>query len=259
MEPTLRAVLRSADCQVGTPGEPGFHQVTVGRSDVLVTRLPDGAVVAFSAECPHQATPLDVATFFEGKLRCGRHLYLYDLRTGENLLPARDASPEALRRLKPGYLPVHHAEERDGWIWVADKPEPAPPCYDPAAERPLPPGAPTTPPVPATVTTPAASPAAAGRAGGPVEHPPETVSVRVGQQFELVVVTSPRPAHMWRSAVSADEVAIVSEGFAPDQPPRHVARLVARVPGEAEVRFTYATPWDPKPVETRSFVVRVEP
>lgn len=260
MAPTFHAVLRSADCTIGTPGEPGFHRVNAGRSEVLVTRLPGGEVVAFASVCPHQATPLDASTFWEGRLRCGRHLYLYDLHTGENVLPARDASPEALRRLRPGYLPVHRAEERDGWIWVAERPEPAPACYDPAAERPLPPGAVATPaPAPPGAAAPGPVPAPAATAG-PVEHETETVEVRVGEEFELVLATSPRPAHMWRSDVSAAPgVAVVSEGFAPDQPPRHIARLVARTCGEAEVRFTYATPWDPKPVETRSFVVRVEP
>lgn len=255
VEPTFHPVLRSGECVVGPPGEPGFHKVLAGPSEVLVTRMAGGEVVAFAAECPHQATPLDAASFFEGKLRCGRHLYLYDVETGENLLPARDASPEALRRLKPGYLPIHRVEESDGWIHVAESPEPAPPCYDPAAERPLPPGSTASPPA-APAPAPAAV-AAAAAAAGPVEHPPESLDVRVGEEFELVLATSPRPAHMWRSAVSAPAVAMVSEGFAPDQPPRHVARLVAKAPGDAEVRFTYGTPWSAESVEARSFVVRV--
>lgn len=250
MGPTLRAVVRSADCVAGPPGEPDFHHVQIGGADILVGRMPGGNVVAFSAECPHQATPLEGATFFEGKLRCGRHLYLYDVETGENVLPARDSSPEALRRLKPGYLPVHQAEERDGWIWVAESPLPAPACFDPAAEQPLPVGVQAAAPV---AVAPAAQPAS-----GPVEHPPETVDVRVGDEFELVLATLPRPAHMWHSAASTG-LAVVSERFAPDQPPRHVARLVAHAAGDAEVTFTYATPWDPTPAEIRSFVVRVTP
>jgi nitrite reductase/ring-hydroxylating ferredoxin subunit len=253
VDATFHRVLRSDECVAGPPGEPGFADVQVGDADLLVTRMADGRVVAFAADCPHQATPLEGATFFEGKLRCGRHLYLYDLTTGENVLPARDASPEALRRLKPGYLPVHRVEERDGWIWVAEEPEPAPACFDPDAERPLPPGV----AVPAAPAAPQAAPS--GPASGPLEHPTESREVRVGEEFELVLATSPRPAHMWRSAVLAAGVAVVSEGFAPDQPPRHVARLVAQAPGEVEVRFTYATPWDPKPVEIRTFLVRVAP
>lgn len=242
MERSFRAVLRSEEVVVGTPGEPGFHRAKVGRREVLVTRLPDGEAVAFSAICPHQATPLDSATFWDGQLRCGRHLYLYDVHTGENLLPARTSPPEALAKLKPGYLPVHRVEEREGWIWVAEAPEPAPRESHPAFAQP----APARP-----VTAPAAPPA------GPVEHRLETVAVRVGEEFDLVLATTPRPAHLWRSAVSGS-VAIVSEGFAPDPPPRHIARLVARTGGEAEVSFSYATPWDPTPVEIRSFVVRAE-
>jgi len=230
-------------------------EVRAGESDLLVTRMDGGRVVAFAAECPHQATPLDAASFFEGKLRCGRHLYLYDLETGENVLPARDASPEALRRLKPGYLPIHRVEERDdGWIWVAETPEPAPACFDPEAERPLSPGT----PAPSATAAPAAA-AAAAPASGPVVQPPETMDVRVGEEFQLVLATTPMPAHMWRSAVPAGGVAMVSEAFAPDQPPRHIARLVAQAPGEVEVRFSYGTPWGPTPTEVRTFVVRVAP
>lgn len=234
----MRAVVRSADCVAGPPNEPEFHRVRVGTADLLVARMPDGEVVAFSAECPHQATPLEGATFWEGKLRCARHLYLYDLATGENVLPTRESSPEALRRLKPGFLPVHRAEERDGWVWVEETPQPAPPCFDPAAERVMPP----------TSTA----------VLDPTEQPTQTVDVRVGEEFELVLGTTPRPAHMWRSAVPAS-VAVVSEGFAPDQPPRHIARLVARAPGDVEVTFTYGRPWDAEPAETRTFSVRVAP
>ena len=232
---------------MGTAGEPGFHRVRVGRAEVLVTRLPSGEAVAFAADCPHQQTPLDAATFWDGKLRCGRHQYLYDVHTGANVLPARDAPPEAMHKLKPGYLPIHPVEERDGWIWVADAPEPPPATYDPELER-----SPRTPPPPSPPTAPAAP-------SGPVDGGTETRRVRVGEEFELVLPTTPRPAHMWRVSVASGGVAVVSEAFAPDAPPRHVARLVARVGGDAEVRCTYATPWAQEPAETRRFLVRVDP
>ena len=135
MAGAFEAVLRSEDCRLGRPGEPGFRQVQVGQAELLVTRLPGGDVVAFAAECPHLSTPLDGATLRDGHLRCARHLYQYDLRTGENVVPAREARPESMWKLKPGYLRVHRAEERDGWIWVAEAPEPPPPGYDPALER----------------------------------------------------------------------------------------------------------------------------
>lgn len=247
---SFKAVVRSEDCVAGTPAEPGFHRAQVGRHDVLVTRLPDGEVVAFAAICPHQDTPLETASFFEGKLRCGRHLYLYDVHTGENLLPARTASPESLCKLKPGYLPVHQVEERDGWVWVADAPDPPPASYDPEAER-MPVGRPGR-----AAVAPAAPPAPPAAPAGPVAHPPEALSARPGESIELVLPTTPKPAHMWRGTVPA-ALRVVSEGFAPDPPPRHVVRLEAVAAGRYEVAYVYATPWDPAPAETRTFVITV--
>lgn len=134
-EPRWEAVLRSGDCVADDDDGPAFAAVRVGDADLLVTRLPGGEVVAFAAECPHLSTPLDGATRRDGRLRCARHLYEYDLRTGENLVPARDAPPASLWRLKPGYLSRHRVQERDGWILVADRPEPPPAAYDADLER----------------------------------------------------------------------------------------------------------------------------
>lgn len=240
----LKAVLRSEDCGAGTPGQPAFHAVRVGGADLLVVRLDGGEVVAFSAECPHLSTPLEGATFWDGHLRCARHLYLYDVHTGENVLPAREAQPDAMWKLRPGYLAVHRAEERDGWIWVAETPEPPPPGYDAELER-----SPRA----------AAPPAAAPVPSGPVEHGPEAATVRVGEELELVLPTTPRPAHLWRASVASAVVAVVAEGFAPDPPARHMVRLVGRSVGEAEVRCTYATPWSGEPAECRTYLVRVLP
>jgi nitrite reductase/ring-hydroxylating ferredoxin subunit len=128
-------VLRSEDCVAGTDGEPRFVEVSVGGADLLVARLSDGDVVAFAAVCPHLATPLEGATLRSARLRCARHLYEYDVRTGENVVPARQARPDLLWKLRPGYLAVHRVEERDGWIRVATTPEPPPTAYDAGLER----------------------------------------------------------------------------------------------------------------------------
>lgn len=109
--------------------------MSVGGADLLVARLADGEVVAFAARCPHLATPLEGATLRGANLRCARHLYEYDVRTGENVDPARDARRDMLWRLKPGYLAVHRVDERDGWIRVAVAPDPPPAAYDPDLER----------------------------------------------------------------------------------------------------------------------------
>lgn len=129
-------MLRSEECAAGTPEQPAFSEVQVGGADLLVTRLASGEAVAFAARCPHLGTPLEGATLRDGNLRCARHLYGYDVRTGENVEPARGARRDLLWRLRPGYLAVHRVEEHDGWVWVADVPDPPPAAYDPDAERP---------------------------------------------------------------------------------------------------------------------------
>jgi nitrite reductase/ring-hydroxylating ferredoxin subunit len=249
LQPLLRA-LRSDECTVGTAQEPGMRQVRVGSAWVLVARLAGGEVVAFSTTCPHQATPLDDATVWDGYLRCPRHQYLYDLATGENVLPTRDHEPGSLWKLKPGYLPVHRVEERDGWIFVAERPEPPPPAYDPALEQPpardrAAPGAVPAPALPA--------------ASGPVEHPVRTVDARLGEEVELTLPTSFSPGHMWTVDVDGGTMKVRGQRFQPGDQPVQLVRLWAGAPGPVTVRCSYATPWGGTPKEVRTFVVHVRP
>lgn len=243
-KPSFQSVLPSSELPAAGD-EPQIRRVRVGRTSVLVSRLADGVVVAFGATCPHQDTPLEAATFWDGHLRCALHNYLYDPRTGENVLPRRDARPENLWKLKPGYLPTYRVEEHDGWIWVADQPDAPPPGYDPSLEtRPSKPtrSEPLPLPPPAPV--------------GPVEHPSEEISVLVGETFELFLPTTFRPGYMWRVEVPAG-LASLGERFLPGEQARHLINLVAQAPGEATVRCAYARPWEATPAEVRNIVVRV--
>lgn len=215
-----------------------------GAADVLVARLASGEVVAFSPRCPHQGTTLEDATEWDGNLRCPRHLYLYDPRTGENVLPARETRPEALWKLKPGYLSVHRVEERDGWVWVADEPEPPPAAYDPRLEQ-----------RPAGLPAPAAADSAT-EVAGPVEHPVQTVEAAVGKPFDVVLPTSVRPGHFWQVELDGP-LAVVSQGMDSGASPGYRAVLVASGAGEATMRWSYGRPWDREPAEVRTFVVRV--
>ena len=250
----FRAVLRSDELP-RPDGRPEIRRVLLDGVPVLVARLEQGEVVAFGDVCPHQDTSLDRATFWDGNLRCPLHNYLYDPRTGENVLPARDARPENLWKLKPGFLRTHRVEERDGTVWVAERPEPPPTAYDAALERPprrfgfgrpagLAAGAPPPP-----------APGPAAGEDGPVEHPAEDVDVAVGQPFDLLLPTTFRPGYTWRVQVPAG-LASVSERFQPGEQARHCVTLVAREPGPATVRCAYARPWEDTPAEVRTFVVR---
>ena len=249
---SLVRAMASGDLPAGAPTAPALRRVTVGRTEVLLARLQSGQVVAFAAACPHEGTSLQDATFWDGKVRCPRHLYLYDPRSGENVLPAREAKPENLWKLKPGYLPVHRVEERDGWIWVDDAPRPPPPAYDPALER-RPPGARRSV---AVIPPPEPEPPA-----GPVEHPAETVRVRAGEVLELRLPTAPRPGHAWRVEVSGTALGLVGQVFEPDPEPTVTVRLSAPVAGEATVRCAYLRPWDgpEAAAEVRRYEVEIGP
>jgi nitrite reductase/ring-hydroxylating ferredoxin subunit/predicted secreted protein len=257
----LVRTLPSEECPLGTPQEPELRLVRVGDHDVMLVRLEDGTVAGVAGHCPHQGTDLGDASFFDGLLRCPRHLYLYDPRTGENVVPARDARPENLWKLRPGYLPTYRVEERDGWIWVAPEPSPPPPGYDPERERRPPPSG-WRRSADAAEPRPEPPPAAQG----PVEHPTKTVRVRPGATFELRLPISARPGHVWRVEVTPP-LKVLSEqydpgtasGHAGGSPPRHRVRLAAKGEGVATVRCAYARPWDTEPAEVRAYVVRVEP
>ncbi|MDQ2827231.1 MAG: Rieske 2Fe-2S domain-containing protein [Actinomycetota bacterium] len=251
MDEALVRALPSADLLAESPGEPNIRMVTVEGVDVLLGRLADGPVVAFAARCPHQQTNLEDATFFDGLVRCPLHVYLYDPRTGANVLPARDADPANIWKLKPGYLPIYPVEERDGWIWVGPDPCPPPGSFRPELERP-------------PTVAPGAAASTAGRAttdalpAGPVLHPSRTLRVAPGATFSLRLPTTPKPGFAWRVETGGPLLAVVEERFDFGDPPRHLIRVVARGEGESTLRCLYARPWDAQPAEVRTYVVRVE-
>ncbi|MGI9021908.1 MAG: Rieske 2Fe-2S domain-containing protein, partial [Acidimicrobiales bacterium] len=248
----LVRVMPSHDCPLGTPQEPELRIVTVADTEIILVRLAEGDVTAFASRCPHQGTHLVDASFFDGRLRCPYHLYLYDPRTGENVVPCRDARPGNLWKLKPGYLPTYRVEERDGWIWVAPRPLPPPPSYDPDRER-RPVGTRLADPDP---------PGPSGPAPTTVDHPTKTVRVPPGTTFEVRLPVVPRPGHVWRVEVDGHQaepgpVKVVSERFDPAEVPRYLVTLTAVGAGVATIRCAYSRPWDAVAAETRTYVVRV--
>lgn len=218
-----------------------LRRVTVAGASVMLGRLADGSVVAFSSSCPHQRTDFGRATFVEGVVQCTLHGYCYDTETGENVYPAGEVDASELWRSKPGYLPVYPVEERDdGWIWVGAEPLPPPASYDPDLERPPAPAAPANP-VPA---------------GG--VHPTKTLKVAPGTTFGLRLPTTPRPGFAWRVETAGPLLAVVEERFQSGDKPAHVVRIAARGEGRSTVTCKYARPWDTKPAEVRVYEIRIE-
>lgn len=227
----------------GTIAVPDIREVDVEGQAVLLTRLQSGEVIAFEPYCPHQGTPLRQATIFAGNVRCEQHKYVYDPRTGRNILPSQDASPKALERLRPGFLTTYEVEERDGWIWVSPRPNPPP-----DERTPLPADL-----VPSEVAGPVHAP--------PEERPdrpPQTVEVVAGEEFELDLATRIVPNHLWQIEVDGDAVEVRDQRL--DEraaEPRYVLRAVASDAGTAILRCAYAKPWGSDIRDEYTFTIHV--
>lgn len=244
--------LRSDDLIAGEAANTRLVRLEVDGEDILLARLASGRVVAFAGFCPHQMTDLADATIWDGKVRCPRHNYLYDPSDGANVLPCRDARPENLWKLLPGYLPCYPVEERDGWVWVDPKPMPPPVSYNPALEEP--------PPVGSNQAAASVAPRPPPVEPGFVEHDTEHITMAADSTVELSITTTVRPGFMWRIEAPSP-LAVVEERFQPGDPPVHRVKLAASATGsgDATVRCTYARPWDREPAEVRIYVVTVNP
>ncbi|MDQ1420825.1 MAG: hypothetical protein QOJ52_2787 [Acidimicrobiaceae bacterium] len=287
------AGLPSSELPAGEGIETQIHRVRVGDGHVLVARLTTGEVVAFAPVCPHQFTELDEATIREGSLRCPRHGYLYDTRTGENIHPGRETAPENMWKVRPGFLPCYQVREDDGWISVSDDPCSPPLSYDPVLEeRPARGDEPLEPlaavpvaEVPAVAAAaavavaevaevaaevvaptggpdggPTGGPAAVEPAGGPVavEQSMKFLTVASGSTFDIRLPLIPRPGFTWRFDIVGELLQVVDEQFEPGYSPCHLIRVAAQGVGAATLSCTYASEAGER-AEVRTFIVRVQP
>lgn len=113
------------DVCAATDVRPGtLHQVTAGRREIVLTRLPGGEIRAFAGRCPHHGAPL-AAGCISGEVvmngggtpcmhragevvRCPWHGFEFDLVTGAPLVEAPAGLPMQLR--------FYATEERDGRV-----------------------------------------------------------------------------------------------------------------------------------------------
>jgi nitrite reductase/ring-hydroxylating ferredoxin subunit len=240
------AGLPSEELPVSEGLETEIRRVRVGECHVLVARLRSGEVVAFGPSCPHQFTELDDATIWDGNLRCPRHSYLFDTRTGENIHPRREAKVENLWKLRPGYLQCYEVREEDGWIWVSDEAKPPPVSYDPSLEVRPPEGAGPD------LTDVAVAPL------GPVEASLRFLNAEAGAPFDVRLPFQPRPGHGWGYQILGEILTLVGEHFEPGFSPCQVVRVAAAGAGAATLTCTYAAE-DGSPADVRTFIVRVKP
>ena len=249
--------LASDDLPAGEGAETCIRRVRAGDTYVLVARLGDGDVVAFDATCPHQVTELDDATIVDGLVSCPRHRYLYDPRTGCNVVPAAGARPENLWKLRPGYLPCFPVEERDGLVWVDPRPKPPPDDYDPRLEERPPnrrPGLrgdadePAGPPVMIPGPPPLDM---------PTERTLKVMDVAADSTFDLRLPVPPGERQAWRMEMVGRSLVVVDETYEPGEAPHQLVRLCAQAPGASTLCFTYAYPDRPLPAAVRTYIVRV--
>lgn len=245
---------------------PEIKPVSVGGDGILVTRLPSGQVIAFGAHCPHQGTPLRHAALYEGNILCPQHSYVYDAHTGRNLYPAQEARPQALERMKPGALLTYPVVERDGWVWVNEEANPLqPPEAGPAGSAGSegagsPAGSGTAGSGTAGVASPdvTGSSPSEGADAGIVDDQPRQLSVSAGERFELVLPTRPRPNHLWWVQVEGEAVEVGGQRFEEREGgPTYLVDAVAVQVGQAQVRCSYAKPWQAHAQDRRTFTVEV--
>ncbi len=155
------------------------------------------------------------------------------------MFPGSGSDAERAWKTRPGYLPVYAVQERDGWIWVAHRPLPPPPAFDPSLEE-LPVGADVLDGVLADT----------GESGVAV------LRVEVGTTFEIRLPTNPLPGHTWQVRTGR-RLEVLDQGLLREDPPRWRVRVLARKVGEDEIDCAFRQPWDLEPSERRRYVVRV--
>lgn len=249
--------VRAEELPAGEGAATRIRRVRAGDTYVLVARLADGEVVAFDATCPHQVTELDTAELVDGLVSCPRHRYLYDPRSGRNVVPACTAKRENLWKLRPGYLPCFPVEERDGWIWVDPRPKPAPEGYDPALEeRPARrrPGDEELGPEGPEVMIPGPPPL-----DMPTERSLKVIDVVADSAFDLRLPIPPGERQAWRMEMVGRALTVLDEEYEPGDSPHQLVRFAAQGSGASTLCFTYAYPDRPLPAAVRTYIVRVVP
>ena len=88
---------------------PRFRKVAVADRTILLTRLSNGAAVAFGVTCGHQQQPLTMGELTDDEIDCPHHHYRYDAHTGRNTFPGADYDVA---------IDVYETREADGWVWV---------------------------------------------------------------------------------------------------------------------------------------------
>ncbi len=65
-----------------------IHGAEAGGVKLILVRLDDDEIVAYEDKCPHEGTPLTELGDYEadeGILICNKHLWEFEVRTGEHL------------------------------------------------------------------------------------------------------------------------------------------------------------------------------
>lgn len=91
--------------------------MTVASTDVFLGHLPSATGGPGHLRPPPAHRP-GATPFIEDVVECALHGYCSQHRDREDLCAAGEVDPTELWKLRPGFLPTHSVEQRDGWIWV---------------------------------------------------------------------------------------------------------------------------------------------
>lgn len=110
---------------VGEVPENARKVVEVGDYKVLVIHT-DGRFIAVDNRCPYMYLPLKNGKLEDHAIVCPFHHSAFDLETGnvKEWSPWPPVVGKALGAIaREKALPVFEIMEKDGWLWIADKPE----------------------------------------------------------------------------------------------------------------------------------------
>jgi len=103
-------------------------------------------------------------------------------------------------------------------------------------------------------------------AGASIAAPSDNViSVKEGQTFKITLPSNPSTGYQWNSTYDTTYLELVAQNFQPDNTNpgivgaggNEIFTFKAKNPGNTTITFNYQRPWDPTPINTTTYDIRI--